>query len=183
MQLRTKRNYGFFECSSAMQKAIRRNLPKIAGYFAIEMFKSGYMEYVWKRLMIIGAEDCAGIINVEIMALYEGYKKANTPKPEEVKGAIFVAKAILLMCQAIKNRDADTMVCIIHNDMNGIAEQEIETALREFDESEYQPIPGFAHDVHTSKGRRSGKTRADFFTDELKALTPKQPGLFDNLIP
>ena len=37
MQLRTINNYDFFECSSAMQKAIRRADAAVAGYFALEL--------------------------------------------------------------------------------------------------------------------------------------------------
>ena len=35
-------------------------------------------------------------------------------------------------------------------------------------------------DVHTYRGKKSGKTKLDFFIDENKALKPHQPGLFDN---
>jgi len=31
------------------------------------------------------------------------------------------------------------------------------------------------------KGKRKGKTKADFFREEQKALKPLQPGLFDDL--
>ena len=51
-----------FEVSSAMQKAIRRADAKVAGFFALELWSSGYLDYVWKRLFTISAEDCYGII-------------------------------------------------------------------------------------------------------------------------
>ena len=34
---------------------------------------------------------------------------------------------------------------------------------------------------HTPKGKRAGKTKADFFREEQRALKPFQPGLFDDL--
>ena len=45
-QLTTKRGYTFLNVSSALQKSIRRGDAKLAGYFAIELFESGYAEYV-----------------------------------------------------------------------------------------------------------------------------------------
>ena len=45
-----------------------------------------------------------------------------------------------------------------------------------------EPIPDYAFDVHTAEGRRRGKTKADFFRDEHAALTPREAGLFDDLI-
>ena len=47
MQLRTKRGYQFSEVSSAMQKAIRRGDAKLAGYWALELWESGFGKYCW----------------------------------------------------------------------------------------------------------------------------------------
>ena len=44
-----------------------------------------------------------------------------------------------------------------------------------------EKIPEYAFDCHTLKGKRAGKTKADFFREEQKALKPWQPGLFDVL--
>ena len=55
MQLRTKRNYNFSEVSSAMQKAIRRGDAQLAGYWALELWSSGFGRYVWKRLLTVSA--------------------------------------------------------------------------------------------------------------------------------
>jgi len=43
MRLRTVRGYDFGEVSSAMQKALRRGDAKLAGYWAIELWSSGYV--------------------------------------------------------------------------------------------------------------------------------------------
>ena len=45
-----------------------------------------------------------------------------------------------------------------------------------------EKVPDYAFDCHTQKGRRMGKTKAEFFRDEQAALEPFQPGLFDDLI-
>ena len=51
MRLRTLRSYDFGEVSSAMQKAIRRGDTQLAGYWALELWASGFGNYVWKRLL------------------------------------------------------------------------------------------------------------------------------------
>jgi replication-associated recombination protein RarA len=56
----TKRGYSFPAVSSAMQKAIRRGDAKLAGYWALELWASGYGQYVWRRLLTVSAEDCWG---------------------------------------------------------------------------------------------------------------------------
>ena len=60
MRFLTKRGYEFGEVSSAMQKAIRRGDTRLAGYWALELWASGYGNYVWKRLLTVSAEDCWG---------------------------------------------------------------------------------------------------------------------------
>ena len=73
MIIRTTNGYDFFEVSSAMQKAIRRGDARTAGFFALELWHSGYRDYVWKRLFTISAEDCYGIITAEVEALCAKY--------------------------------------------------------------------------------------------------------------
>ena len=79
----TINGYNFFECSSALQKAIRRADHAVAGYFALELWSSGYGNYVWKRLYTISAEDCWGLITGEIDALHNGYVLVNKGQPEQ----------------------------------------------------------------------------------------------------
>ena len=96
----TVRNYDLYEVVSALQKAIRRNDPRTAGYFAIEMFESGYSTYCWKRLLTISAEDCAGIITKEIKTLYDSFELINKGKTgKDKRGRIFISKAVLMSCQ------------------------------------------------------------------------------------
>ena len=45
-KLTTKRGYDFYEVSSALQKAIRRADARVAGYFALELYHSGFWKYV-----------------------------------------------------------------------------------------------------------------------------------------
>ena len=60
-----------------MQKAIRRGDARLGGYGAIELFESGFHEYVWRRLLKISVEDCWGILTQEVGALYAAFKQIN----------------------------------------------------------------------------------------------------------
>lgn len=178
--LRTTRGYDFFEASSTMQKAIRRNDVKTAGYFALELWHSNYGKYVWKRLYTISAEDCAGIITQEIESLHKGYQLVNDGA-KSPKGRIFISKAVILLCSSLKSRDADHLQNIVYDKSYGIEEKEIEAYFEEVRNEPYLPIPDYAYDVHTRAGKKMGKTKKTFFVEEHLALQPKQVGLFDDL--
>src|SRR5947209_3617402 len=93
VRLRTVRGYLFGEVSSAMQKAIRRGDAQLAGYWALELWSSGFAHYVWKRLLTISAEDCWGIITQEVKALHDSYLVVNKDVPATLaKGRIFISK-------------------------------------------------------------------------------------------
>lgn len=176
MIIRTIAGYDFFEVSSAMQKAIRRADTGVAGFFALELWTSGYRDYVWKRLYTISAEDCYGIITKEIEALWQGHELVNK-KPAEPKGRIFVSKAVILLCECRKNRDADHLQNLIYDRRDIDIEKWIEDVRR------YPiPIPAYTFDVHTRKGKKRGKTKEAFFREEFEALIPRELGLFDDLV-
>ncbi len=175
-ELRTVSGCDFFEASSAMQKAIRRADAKVAGYFALELWHSGYRDYVWKRLFTISAEDCYGLITSEIEALWQGHELVNN-RAKSPKGRIFVSKAVILLCEVRKSRDADHLQNLIYD------RKEVDVQ-KWIDDVRKEPIliPDYTYDVHTRKGKMMGRTKAEFFKEEFHALKPRQPGLFDDLI-
>lgn len=175
-QLRTVNGYDFYEVASALQKAIRRADAKVAGYFALELWASRYVDYLWKRLFVISAEDCYGIITQEIESLFKAYCYINEGK-KEPKGRIFVSKAVLLLCDCRKNRDADHLQNLVYDRKDCDVEKWLEDVRK-------QPIhvPEYTYDVHTRTGKARGKTKADFFQEELNALKPREKGLFDDLV-
>jgi replication-associated recombination protein RarA len=180
MQLRTIRGYVFGEVSSAMQKAIRRGDTQLAGYWALELWASGFGNYVWKRLLTVSAEDCWGIITAEVKALHDGYELVNAHlKGKQAKGRIFISKAVILLCAAKKNRDADHLQNFVYDKNIGIDPDTLADELR--NAPEYAPIPDYAYDCHTKRGRMAGRTKAEFFRAEQEALNPLQLGLFDHL--
>lgn len=180
MDIMTKKGYKLLEVASALQKSIRRGKPKLAGYFALELFHSGYWKYVWKRLLTISAEDCYGIITKEIEALYNSFMLVNEfkPKKDKLKGRIFLTKAAILLALATKSRDADHLQNLVY-DKEMITPEEIDEYL---EDNPNLPIPDYAFDVHTKRGRKRGKTKRDFFKEENEALKPKTLSMFDDLV-
>lgn len=179
----TVRGYDMMDVVSALQKAVRRGDAKLAGYWAMEMYESNLAEYCWRRMLIISAEDCWGAITNEIESLYRSYQIVTKVGKSGFKnGKVFVAKAAILLAQASKCRDADHVICLVYERKLGLTDAELEAAIEEA-RSTVEPIPEYALDCHTAHGRAAGKTRADFIPTEFKALSPRQPGLFDDLVP
>jgi replication-associated recombination protein RarA len=181
MKIRTIHGYDFFEVSSAMQKAIRRGDARVAGFFALELWHSNYRDYVWKRLYTISAEDCYGLITAEIEALWQGHELVNknlNKNKTAPKGRIFVSKAVLLLCECRKCRDADHLQNLVY-DRNDVDVERWIDDVRAFPIE----IPPYTYDVHTQKGKKRGRTKEEFFREEYEALRPSVPGLFDDLVP
>lgn len=181
MKLHTKRGYALSDVASCLQKAIRRGNAALAGYMAIELFESGFHEYCWRRLLTISAEDCAGIITQEIRALYDSFVQLNAGA-KQPRSRIFISKAVIVLSQARKSRDADHLQNFVY-DRGMIDAREL---LKSIADARLHPenmaLPDYTFDVHTKKGRSKGKTKADFFQEEFAALTPREPGLFDHLV-
>ena len=101
----TKHGYNMFDMSSMLQKAIRRGDWTRAGFAACELYYSFY-NYLWKRLLVISAEDCYDAVTHEIIALRMADDEVNAnKKPGEIRDQIFVSKAIMLLVRANKNRE------------------------------------------------------------------------------
>lgn len=180
-QLKTVRGYDFYECASALQKAIRRGDARLAGYFAIEMFESNFYEYLWKRLLVISAEDCFGILTQELESLYRACQAVNKGRGEDgqrKRTRVFIGKAVLLLAMAKKSRDVDHLTNLVYDGKSGMTDEAINGALDEARQHR-EEVPEYAFDCHTRKGKKMGKTKKDFFVEEHDALKPREKGLFD----
>lgn len=181
--LRTVHGYDFYEATSALQKSCRRGKVKIAAFFALELYSSGYWSYVWKRLLTISAEDCYGCITQEIKSLYDSFMIINDKDRKNCpKGRVFISKAVIILCVAKHSRDADHLSNLYY-DGGKYDDEEIAEFVRTLTEEERRPeIPEYTYDCHTIKGKRRGATKEQFFHDEHEALTYRQIGFFDNLV-
>lgn len=173
----TVNGYNMFDMSSMLQKSIRRNDYTHAGFAARELYYS-YRNYMWKRLLVISAEDCYGALTKEIEALRDADERVNGSKKEK-RDLIFVSKAIIMLCRALKNRDACYFAC---NFMTSKAGQDIpEEYIASIEECRLEGgIPDYVYDKHTYIGKKKGRTSLDMIETEEKCLEPHQISIFDN---
>lgn len=183
MKVTTKKGYDFFAVVSALQKAVRRGEEEIALYFTVELFNSGYENYLWKRMKIYASEDIGLafptmplLINT-LQQSFEAQKKENKPdstRPER----LFLIHAMLLLIRSKKSRLVD--YCVIKY-WRQHGEKNIE-------------IPDYAYDKHTFKGKQMQRGLDHFYDEgslinnsadiageekikaEAKALLQKYPG-------
>jgi replication-associated recombination protein RarA len=139
----TIRGYEFMEVASALQKTIRRGLEEDALYWAAELDRSGYDQYVWKRLLMITSEDC-GVAEPNLpgnmRALYETWLETRKRKDERKPERMFLVHAVILLCRSKKSRICD------HAKMWSYS-----------DHVDRREIPDFALDKHTKRGKSMGR--------------------------
>ena len=177
-EMKTKHGHNFYDMASLLQKAIRRCDCNLAGYAAYELY-GGYYNYVWKRLLVVSAEDCYGIITKEIIALKCADDLVNGTKKGYDRDPLFVAKAIVLLCMARKNRDGCYLACNFMLPERCLEPNEIPHVNLEDCKLPEDGIPDWVYDCHTIKGKMNGKTDLDMTISEQEALKPLQLGLFD----
>lgn len=149
----TKNGYAFDEVASAFQKSVRRGLLDDALYWAVELYLSGRAEYAWKRMKIMASED-VGLgdrhLPATLHALYQHYveqvrKRDTYHAPER----LFFVHAVTLLATAPKSRLCDHAL-IYHFATH---------------DRERRPVPDYAVDKHTRRGKELGRDTADFFAD------------------
>jgi hypothetical protein len=122
-------------------------------YWTVELHKSRYRDWLWKRIRVVATEDCSPTagINAEIEALcgraQDFKRKSNS---DSMLDRIFAVQAVLILVAAPKNRIAD-LVLYTHGS----------------DHMPRRDIPDYALDEHTLRGKRMGRGSS--------ISTPRQP--------
>lgn len=161
MRLQTKQGYSLFEVSSAFQKSVRRGLEQEAMYWAVELWDSGYDEYLWRRIKVISSEDIGlanPTISSQVQALYQMYsdQKKHSKKDTEKEfpsERIFLTHCVLMLCRSAKNRIVDHVQIYY---------------FRSHSRNKNRPIPEWAFDKHTQRGRTLGRGFKHFFEEGAK---------------
>lgn len=105
----TKNGHNMFEVSSLIQKAIRRKDMEYACYAAREMmFK--YRSYLWKRMIVVTAEDCFDLVTRPIFILRQRDEECGN-----INETKHISQAVNLLVNTRKNRDADFFACNLLN--------------------------------------------------------------------
>lgn len=140
----TINGYNYFEVISTIQKAIRRGDEPNALFFSVEVVMSGKDEALWRRLKVITSED-VGLATLSapaiIESLHSAYKEAKKLKKPSYPERLMITHAVLFLCRAKKSRLVDWVTCAIFPGHP----------------KELLPIPDYAFDMHTSKGRKLGR--------------------------
>lgn len=182
-ELKTVNGYDMYEMSSMLQKAIRRSDIPHAAYAANELSVK-FRAYMWRRLLTCSAEDCYGIMTKEIVALQQADSFVNAKAKAGATNDLFIAKAVVLLCMARKNRDADYVACNFMWGDRLLTDEEFEEfvdykQVAQLRMENGEKVPDYVYDCHTWQGKRKGLTARDMFETEQAALEPKQLSLFD----
>lgn len=153
--MKTAGGYLMDEASSALQKCIRRGLEREACFWAQEIHSIG-ANYLWKRLVTIAHED-VGVADQQALLFFDMcWKHFLYWQGRNEFDHFTVINAVVALCRAQKTRTADHL---------GVFSYETETLL---------PVPDFALDRHTARGREMGRGWPHWLEDGTK-LDPPDP--------
>ncbi len=125
-----------------------------AVHFAVELEEFN-PTMLWNRLKVVAAED-VGPANPQMPTLIDVLQKnylAEKSKLGENNASLYLADAVVCLCFSQKSRVTDDLLNVV-------------TAERE--QGKYPPIPEFALDMHTARGKAMGKGIDDFFSEGNK---------------
>ena len=146
----TVRGYDMKEVVSALQKAIRRSDDEAALFWAVELDRSGYGQYMWRRLLIMVSEDI-GLANPElpsqVSSLFNIYNELKAWKNANHPERLQVVHAVLLMARSPKSRMVDHACHVVYLTNETI------------------PMPNEALCMHTARGRQQGNGLDHWYSD------------------
>ena len=150
---KTKNGYELDELISYLQKAIRLGKEFEAVWIAHELVDSGFWKYLFRRLMVISAEDI-GLADPQAAILVSSVYTSLIMEFKLKSGGYFspdqnrVDMVVMYLVRAKKSRTVD--YC------GG-------TVLKNREAGERIEIPNYAKDCHTKSGREAGKGDDEFF--------------------
>jgi replication-associated recombination protein RarA len=150
----TQRGYDFHELLSALQKDIRRGKEYEAVFWAAEL-ESFNPTALWNRLRAIASEDI-GIANplalLIIDVLERKYDDARKRNNDSYR--LFLTHAVLFLARSRKSRIVDDLLNVVYGEIQH--------------EDKKLPIPDYALDMHTLRGKKMGRGIEHFFSEGTK---------------
>jgi len=151
----TKNGYDHYELLSALQKCIRRGMEYEAVHFAVELEEFN-PTMLWNRLRIIACEDIGPanpLMSIFIDVMHKNYL-AEKSKLTDSDYKLYLVNAVVCLCFSQKSRISDDLLNVVYTERdNGLP---------------LPPIPEFALDKHTARGKAMGKGIDDFFSEGNK---------------
>jgi replication-associated recombination protein RarA len=152
---KTKTGHFLDEVVSALQKFIRRQMEYEAVWMAHELIESGYWKYLFRRLMVISAED-VGLAD-EQAAILTSTVYSSLVAESQLRGKSWfqpdqnrVDMVVMYLARAKKSRTVDYLGGII---------------LKKREKGERVEIPDYAKDQHTKSGREKRMGDKEFFEE------------------
>jgi replication-associated recombination protein RarA len=171
-EARTKHGYPLDEVTSALQKCIRRAQVDEAMYWAVEMNESGFGAYAWRRLIVICSEDVGPadhMASVVIHALHENSKvlreavRSGSRAQSDYWKALWPYEALLQAVTYLARAPKSREMCDAYP-----------TIKMRQDKGDLLPIPDYALDTHTKRGRSMGRGMEHFRTEASKLIPHKE---------
>lgn len=155
-QLKTKSGYDFFEVTSSFQKSVRRCDEQNGMFWAIELYKSGYANYLWERMIIMTSEDI-GLAEPDlpqrIMALKSSYDLLASKKKKNTPEVLPLVHALLSVLRAKKSRYVDLAFVTYWGQHD------------ELSKTMAVSVPDYALDMHTRRGKMKKRGLDHFYTE------------------
>jgi replication-associated recombination protein RarA len=152
--LQTSRGYDIYELLSALQKDIRRGKEYQAVFWAAEL-ESFNSKMLWNRLQVIASEDI-GVANpfapLLIDVLERKYDDARKRNNDSYR--LFLVHAVLFLARSRKSRIVDDLLNVVYGEIQH--------------EDKKLPIPDYALDMHTLRGKKMGRGFDHFFSEGNK---------------
>ena len=149
--------YDMSTLQSWLQKAIRRGEEQEALYAANQFYLTGFPGAVFNICITAASEDIGlaerGLV-AELMGLQNAFKLEVGRKSEHQPQRLQLVHAVLLCVRAQKSRLIDHALIVVF-------------------EGDKRNPPPWVFDIHTSQGKRAGKTVANFFDEENASMMPK----------
>lgn len=150
----TLRGYDIYELLSALQKDIRRGNEYQALFWAVEL-ESFNSKMLWNRLQAIASEDI-GVANpfapLLIDILERKYDDARKRNNDSYR--LFLTHAVLFLARSHKSRIVDDLLNVVYGEIQH--------------EDKKLPIPDYALDMHTLRGKKMGRGLEYFFSEGTK---------------
>lgn len=136
--------YEFDEVSSSINKMIRRNREYEACFWAFVIHQSGYGLYLWRRLVLIAAEDIGNaspMTQILLNALQNNWQLLHKQNKEATWAKLaLVFQGVQAMCQAKKTREIDNLRNLIGHQFESLGKR--------------LEIEEISLDSHTQRGRK-----------------------------
>jgi replication-associated recombination protein RarA len=146
----TRHGHSLGLATSAVIKEIRRGREEQALRWALELFDSGFVHHVWRRLLIAVCED-VGPAQPELVPIINGLHdvavKLGRKEDKHQAARLPLVEAVILLSRAKKSRVCDHALIALSG------------------EDEPPTVEPYHADKHTVEGRRQGASWAEFWAE------------------